>query len=41
MIAANYSEFKINMNKFFDEVEENNENFIIKKAKVKVLFLFR
>ncbi len=35
MIAANYSEFKIDMNKFFDEVEENNEILIIKRSKGK------
>ena len=31
MIAANYSEFKSQMKKFLDQVEENNETLIIKR----------
>ena len=31
MIAANYSEFRVNLKKFLDDVEENNETLIIKR----------
>ncbi|MFC4871655.1 type II toxin-antitoxin system Phd/YefM family antitoxin [Negadavirga shengliensis] len=31
MIAANYSEFRIDLKKYLDNVEENNETLIIKR----------
>lgn len=31
MIAANYSEFRVNLKKFLDDVEDNNETLIIKR----------
>jgi len=31
MIAANYTEFRTNLKKYLDEVEENNETLIIKR----------
>ena len=31
MIAANYSEFRVNLKKYLDDVEENNETLIIKR----------
>ena len=35
MIAANYTEFRTDMKKFLDNVEENNETLIIKRKKWK------
>ena len=35
MIAANYTELRIDLKKFFDNVEENNETLIIKRGKGK------
>ncbi len=35
MIAANYTEFRTDMKKFLDKVEENNETLIIKRKKWK------
>lgn len=32
MIATNYSEFRINLKKFLDEVEESNETLVIKRG---------
>lgn len=32
MIAANYSEFRTQLKKFLDSVEENNETLIIKRG---------
>jgi len=32
MIATNYSEFRINLKKFLDAVEDNNETLVIKRA---------
>ncbi len=32
MIATNYSEFRINLKKFLDAVEDSNETLIIKRA---------
>ena len=32
MIAANYSEFRANMKKYLDEVEENQETLILKRT---------
>jgi antitoxin YefM len=32
MIAANYTEFRTNLKKFLDRVEDNNETLIIKRA---------
>ena len=32
MIAANYTEFRINLKKYLDKVEENNETLIIKRG---------
>jgi len=32
MIATNYSEFRINMKKFLDEVETTNETLVIKRG---------
>ncbi len=32
MIAANYSEFRNNLKKFLDEVEDNNETVILKRS---------
>ncbi|WP_158860519.1 type II toxin-antitoxin system Phd/YefM family antitoxin [Lunatibacter salilacus] len=31
MIAANYSEFRMDLKKYLDSVEENNETLIIKR----------
>jgi antitoxin YefM len=31
MIAANYSEFRLKLKKYLDDVEENNETLIIKR----------
>jgi antitoxin YefM len=31
MIAANYSEFRVNLKKYLDDVEDNNETLIIKR----------
>jgi len=31
MIAANYSEFRTNLKKYLDSVEDNNETLIIKR----------
>ncbi|MFP4448722.1 MAG: type II toxin-antitoxin system Phd/YefM family antitoxin [Bacteroidales bacterium] len=31
MIAANYSEFRVKLKKYLDDVEENNETLIIKR----------
>ncbi len=31
MIAANYSEFRVKLKKFLDDVEDNNETLIIKR----------
>ncbi|OQX75441.1 MAG: prevent-host-death protein [Bacteroidetes bacterium 4484_249] len=35
MIAANYTEFRTDMKRFLDKVEENNETLIIKRKKWK------
>lgn len=35
MIAANYTELRTDLKKFFDNVEENNETLIIKRGKGK------
>ncbi|MFO7669734.1 MAG: type II toxin-antitoxin system prevent-host-death family antitoxin [Bacteroidales bacterium] len=35
MIAANYTEFRIKLKKYLDNVEENNETLIIKRGKGK------
>lgn len=32
MIAANYTEFRIALKKYLDEVEDNNETLIIKRG---------
>lgn len=32
MIATNYSEFRINLKKFLDEVEASNETLVIKRG---------
>lgn len=32
MIAANYTEFRMGLKKYLDEVEENNETLIIKRG---------
>jgi len=32
MIAANYTEFRIKLKKFLDDVEQNNETLIIKRG---------
>lgn len=32
MIAANYSEFRNNLKKYLDEVEDNNETVILKRS---------
>lgn len=32
MIAANYTEFRTGLKKYLDEVEQNNETLIIKRA---------
>jgi len=32
MIAANYTEFRISLKKYLDNVEENNETLIIKRG---------
>ena len=32
MIAANYTEFRIDLKKFLDKVEEDNETLIIKRG---------
>ena len=32
MIATNYSEFRINLKKFLDEVEDCNETLVIKRG---------
>ena len=32
MIATNYSEFRINLKKFLDAVEDSNETLVIKRA---------
>lgn len=32
MIATNYSEFRINLKKFLDAVEDGNETLVIKRA---------
>lgn len=32
MIATNYSEFRINLKKFLDEVEDSNETLVIKRG---------
>lgn len=32
MIAANYTEFRIKLKKYLDDVEENNETLIIKRG---------
>lgn len=31
MIAANFSEFRLNLKKYLDEVEDNNETLIVKR----------
>jgi antitoxin YefM len=31
MIAANFSEFRINLKKYLDSVEDNNETLIVKR----------
>lgn len=33
MLAANYSEFRVDLKKFLDNVEKNNETLIIKRGK--------
>jgi len=35
MIAANFSEFRTELNRFFDNVEDNNETLIIKRKRGK------
>ena len=35
MLAANYSEFRIDLKKYLDSVELNNETLIIKRSKGK------
>lgn len=35
MIAANYSEFRNNLKKFLDAVEDDNETIIVKRSKGK------
>ncbi len=35
MLAANYSEFRGDLKKYLDDVEENNETLIIKRGKGK------
>ena len=35
MLAANYSEFRIDLKKYLDSVEQNNETLIIKRSKGK------
>ena len=35
MLAANYSEFRIDLKKYLDSVEHNNETLIIKRSKGK------
>ena len=35
MIAANYTELRTDLKKFFDDVESNNETLIIKRGKGK------
>jgi len=32
MIAANYTEFRIGLKKYLDEVEQNNETLIVKRG---------
>lgn len=32
MIAANYSELRTDLKKFLDDVEDNNETLVIKRA---------
>lgn len=32
MIATNYSEFRINLKKFLDDVEDHNETLVIKRG---------
>jgi len=32
MVATNYSEFRINLKKFLDEVEDSNETLVIKRG---------
>ncbi len=32
MIAANYTEFRLKLKKFLDDVEQNNETLIIKRG---------
>ena len=32
MIAANYTEFRLSLKKYLDQVEENNETLIIKRG---------
>lgn len=32
MLAANYSEFRADLKKFLDEVEDNNETLVIKRG---------
>ena len=32
MIAANYTEFRIGLKKYLDDVEENNETLVIKRG---------
>lgn len=32
MLAANYSEFRTDLKKFLDEVEDNNETLVIKRG---------
>jgi antitoxin YefM len=35
MIAANYTEFRTDLKKYLDSVEENNETLVIKRGKGK------
>ena len=35
MIAANYTEFRTDLKKYLDDVEENNETLVIKRGKGK------
>lgn len=35
MLAANYSEFRVDLKKYLDAVEENNETLVIKRSKGK------
>ena len=40
MLAANYSEFRTDLKKYLNEVEDNNETLIIKRGKGKGTVLY-